>query len=243
MSQLLKSISLMALVALAGPAFAQDDATSGTDAQDETTTTTPSTETGGADAAAPEASDAETEGDAEVTGSQEATDDTTASGLSMGEEVQDGPRPGQTYTAETFGDWQQRCIRTEDGDDPCQLYQLLEDGNGNAVAEITVVSLPEGQQAAAGATIITPLETLLTEQLTLAVDSAQPRRYPFNFCAEAGCFSRIGLTASEVQAMQRGATATLTIVPAAAPDQTIDLAISLSGFTAGYEAVREANAE
>ncbi|SHI41617.1 Invasion protein IalB, involved in pathogenesis [Palleronia salina] len=162
-------------------------------------------------------------------------------GLSMGAPVEDENAPGRSYTAGEFGDWQQRCIRTEDGSDPCQLYQLLRDSDGNAVAEMSVFPLPPGREAQAGATIITPLETLLTRALTLQIDSGQAKRYPFEFCAAAGCFSRIGLTGAEVESFKRGAQGTLTIAPAAAPDQTIELTVSLSGFTAGYEAVAEAN--
>ena len=90
-------------------------------------------------------------------------------GLAAGTPVtEDGDPIGQPYVAEEHGDWQKRCIRSENGEDPCQLYQLIRDRNGGSVAEVTVFSLPDGQQAAAGATIITPLETLLTEQVTLS---------------------------------------------------------------------------
>jgi invasion protein IalB len=43
------------------------------------------------------------------------------------------------------------------------------------------------------------------------------------------------LTEADVTAFKRGKEATITIVPALAPDQTVDLALSLSGFTAGYD--------
>lgn len=161
--------------------------------------------------------------------------------LSLGKPTTDGP--GSTYTESTHGDWEQRCVRTKDGSDPCQLYQLLKDESGNAVAEITVFGLPAGQQAAAGATAIVPLETLLTQDLTLQVDSAEAKRYPFSWCSPIGCVARIGFTAEEVAAMKGGVKATMTIVPVVAPDQKVVLQISLKGFTAGYDAVNEANAK
>jgi len=73
----------------------------------------------------------------------------------------------------------------------------------------------------AGATIVVPLETLLTEQITLRVDGGQARRFPFNFCNVGGCVTRVGLTSEDVALFRRGAEATLTMVPAAAPDQTV----------------------
>jgi invasion protein IalB len=161
-------------------------------------------------------------------------------GLALGEPVPDVADIGEPYLGAEFGDWDLRCVRTEDGNDPCQLYQLLEDQNGNAVAEISVFPLPAGQQAQAGVTIITPLETLLTEQLTLRVDAGQAKRYPFTFCAPVGCVSRIGLLPEEVQGFRRGARATVRIVPAAAPDQEVILTVSLAGFTAGFQAVVDA---
>jgi len=162
--------------------------------------------------------------------------------LSLGEEIPGGDEEGEAYLADTFGEWELRCIRMPDGSDPCQLYQLLQDEEGNSVAEISMFGLPPGGEAAAGATIITPLETLLTQQITLRVDSGQAKRYPFTWCAVIGCIARIGFTAAEVEAFRRGNVVRMSIVPVAAPDQTVSLDISLIGFTAGFAAMNEANA-
>lgn len=148
---------------------------------------------------------------------------------------------GKPYVAAEHGDWQQRCIHAPDDNDPCQLYQLLKDDKGNSVAEFSLFGLPEGQQAAAGATIITPLETLLTEQIVLQIDSQQAKRYPFTFCAPAGCVAQVGFTAAEIATMKKGNQAKLSIVPMGAPDQHVVLSLSLKGFTAGYDAVNAAN--
>ena len=149
------------------------------------------------------------------------------------------PQPGQQYLREVFNDWALRCLRVETGDDPCQMYQLLNDNDGNAVAEIAIVGLEDEGSAVAGATIVVPLETLLTGQLTLRVDGGQARRFPFNFCNVGGCVTRVGLTQEDVNLFRGGATATLSMVPAAAPDQTVTVTMSLSGFTAAYAAATE----
>ena len=185
-----------------------------------------------AEAPAPEATAEAPAAEAPVEGEAGGAD----TGLNMGEPAASGePQIGQPYVREESGDWALRCLRTEDGDDPCQLYQLLEDAEGNAVAEISMFPLPEGSPAAAGATIVAPLETLLTENLTLAIDSSEPKRYPFTFCNRAGCVARVGFTAEEVQQFRNGNAVQMSIVPAAAPDETVNLTISLSGFTAGFE--------
>lgn len=161
-----------------------------------------------------------------------------AAGISMGEEV-DGV--GTTYVKETHGDWQVNCVRSGLEADPCQLYQLLRDSEGNSVAEINMFNLPAGAQAVAGASIVTPLETLLTAQVTLRVDNAQAKRYPFTLCATVGCISRIGFTQAELNAFRNGKQATIIIVPAMLPDEQVEIGMSLNGITAAYAAVTAAN--
>jgi invasion protein IalB len=181
----------------------------------------------------------------------ETTEEQPDSVFNMGEPVDDSgepvapepqePQPGQQYLQDVFNDWAMRCLKVEEGDDPCQMYQLLTDEDGNEVAEIAIVSLPggNGNNAVAGATIVVPLETLLTEQITLRVDGGQARRFPFNFCNVGGCVTRLGLTEQDLALFRRGAEATLSMVPAAAPDQVVTVTMSLSGFTAAFEAVAQ----
>lgn len=165
-----------------------------------------------------------------------------ANDLALGEPV--GPQPGQPFIRETYVDWALRCIKAPEGQpDACNLYQLLTNDDGVAVAEFNLFRLPEGGRALAGANVVVPLETLLTEQLTLAVDGANPRRYPFTFCNAAGCVARIGLTAEEIEEFKRGVQATVRVVPAADPTAEVVLPVSLSGFTAGFDASTEPAAE
>lgn len=172
-----------------------------------------------------------------------AADAAAAENLAMGQEVGAADGPGSTYTAANFEAWEQKCVRTESGVDPCQLYLLLKDQEGNSVAEFTMFNLPKGSEgpAVAGATFIAPLETLLTAGMTLQIDEAKGKVYPFTFCAPIGCVARIGFTAEEVTAMKAGANGKITIVPFVAPDEKVELSISLKGFTAGYDAVTAAN--
>lgn len=162
--------------------------------------------------------------------------------LAMGQEV-GGNGVGSTYTVASFEAFEQRCVRTESGVDPCQLYTLLKDKNGNSVAEFTMFNLPKGSEgpAVAGATFIAPLETLLTAGLTLQIDGAKGKVYPFTFCTPIGCVARIGFTAEEIEGMKKGATALMTIVPFVAPKEKVELPMPLKGFTAGLDAVMKAN--
>jgi invasion protein IalB len=162
-------------------------------------------------------------------------------GLSTGTVEGEEDGPGTMYVEATHGAWEQRCFRTEDGSNPCQLYQLLKDPEGNAVAEISLFDLPEGGQAVAGASIVAPLETLLTESLRLKIDTGAAKVYPFTWCAPIGCVARVGFTADEVAQFKAGAKAVITIVPVVAPDQKVEVDLSLEGFTAGYDAMVAAN--
>lgn len=171
---------------------------------------------------------------------QEPTPDTGAAPkiedqLSLGENADGEPEIGKPYTKEVVGAWEMRCIKGEDGSEPCQMYQLLDDGQGAPVAEFSLFRLPDGGKAVAGATIVVPLETALPQQLTIAVDGGKARRYPYAFCNPVGCYVRLGLTAEDVAAFKRGKEAVITIVPALAPDQQVKLTLSLDGFTAGFD--------
>ncbi len=157
--------------------------------------------------------------------------------------AQDAPAPGaapEAYLKEEFGDWDLICaLATVNGteEERCQIAQLLRDGEDTTVAEVRVLRLPEGERGTAIATVTTPLGTLLPPGLALAVDGGEPAVYPFSFCSQRGCVSRIGLTAEDVLALQRGARATLTMIPVATPDSPVTLDVSLAGFTAGYQNV------
>lgn len=164
-----------------------------------------------------------------------------ADALSMGTAEGAPDDIGSTYTAASFDKWEQRCVKTEDGADPCQLYQLLKDSSENPVAEISMFGLPAGGEAVTGATIIVPLETLLTAELTMKVDGGKARKYPFSWCAPIGCVARVGFTQAELDGFKKGNEAKLTIVPLVAPDQSVEVTVSLAGFTAGYDAVNKAN--
>jgi invasion protein IalB len=159
--------------------------------------------------------------------------------LSLGTPEGDGI--GSQYVAATFDAWEQRCLRTEDGADPCQLYQLMNDETGNPVAEISLFNLPDGGEAAAGATIVVPLETLLTANLRMSIDGGEAKVYPFSWCSQMGCIARVGFTAGEIDQFRAGAEARLTIVPVVAPDQQVTATLSLAGFTAGFEAIIPTN--
>ncbi|WP_375256902.1 invasion associated locus B family protein [Citreimonas sp.] len=205
-------ITMSIMAALAGaPALAQD-----TETQDQPTAAPETTEAPAADAQAP-------------------TNRSTIGGpLDLGEG--NAPSEPQTYVKETFDDWALQCIEVQDGEEICQMYQLLEDAGGSSVAEASIFKLENGGQAVAGGTFVVPLETLLTQKLTISVDGGEPRRYDFSFCNPIGCYARVGFTQADIDRFRAGATARVRIVPALAPDQEVVVEMSLAGFTNAYDA-------
>ena len=145
----------------------------------------------------------------------------------------DGP-----YVKDKFGTWEVRCIKSETQED-CSLYHLLKDDTGNPTAEITIFALPEGQEAKAGVTFVSPLGTLLTRGIAYSIDSDRPRRYNFNWCERNGCVARFGFSDEEIEFMKQGKKGTFTIVALAAPNNPLALTLPLEGFTAGWNALED----
>ena len=142
----------------------------------------------------------------------------------------------ENVSSEVIGDWDLQCATTGPEPRPCRLYQLMRDDAGTPISEITLFRLPAPEgDAVAGATVIVPLETLLTTQLTVSVDGKAGRRYPFAFCNQMGCVARIGLSQEDIDNFKGGNSALLNIVPALAPTQTVNVNMSLRGFTKAFE--------
>lgn len=157
--------------------------------------------------------------------------------LDLGTPADGAPQLGQRYSKEKIDDWDMACIKTEGETDPCSMLQILTDAKGNPMAEFSMFRLEDGGVAVAGATVIVPLETLLPAQLTISIDGAPGKRYNYSFCNPIGCVAQIGLTQADIDLMKKGAKATVSLVPAPAPDQTVSLDLSLKGFTASYDKV------
>ena len=144
------------------------------------------------------------------------------------------PKIGEAYLSEKFGDWSLQCIRTEGGNDPCKMIQLLLNDQGQPMSEVSFFRIPADKGAVAGANIIVPLETLLTTPMVVAFAEGTRKQYPYTFCNEVGCVARIGLTESEIDLMKKGAVAQITVVHISRPNQPITFDMSLKGFTKAY---------
>lgn len=214
---------LAALALVAAPAFAQENATPPAPAAEAPAAEAPAAPAADAPAAAPAAP---------------ATAEAPAAGAPAAAPANAEPQVGQYYVKSTNQAWTTRCLKAEQGKDPCELYQLLKDGEGNSVAEMTLIPLKNSKDVAAGATLVAPLETDLMQGLGFAVGQGEARGYPFSFCAPVGCVSRLGFTQAELDALKRGNEATLTLLPFGGNrENPVRLKLSLSGFTAAFDAL------
>ena len=162
-----------------------------------------------------------------------------AEDYSTGKVVTDDFHLGDYYKKGQFGDWTLRCVKTKVLKDPCQLFQLMLNVDRTPIAEFTLNIIEPNGIIIAGATVITPLETLLTAELTIRIDENEAKIYPFAFCIQMGCVARVGLTEDDLTRYSAGIQATVTMVPASAPNQQENLKLSLKGFTAGHKALKE----
>ena len=141
---------------------------------------------------------------------------------------------GQYYVADTYKDWQKLCLTTGQAVEPCYMYQLIEDDTSHPTAEFTILKVNEEEGISAAATIMTPLETLLTRKMSLSVDGQDVREYPYSWCDRRGCYARVALTDDDIFGMKKGRAGYLEIESIAAPGKVIRLKFSLSGFTDAF---------
>lgn len=185
---------------------------------------------------------------APVAFAQETTSETTAEAAATDETKSTEEFPvaddlaqtevGQGYLRETHEKWEVRCIKAPEGEkEECRLFNLLFDTEGNSIAQLDMQALPKGGKAVAGLDIATPLGSLLTAQVMMKIDAGKARRYPYTWCDTNGCYARFGMTAGEIASLKKGAKATVTIVSVAAPNDPLELDLSLKGFTAAWGAI------
>lgn len=134
-------------------------------------------------------------------------------------------------------DWQVRC---RNGGTNCFMYQLAVDARSEPVAEISIVPIKQQDGAVAGVTVVTPLRSFLPKGIDVQVDTGKVVKFPFLWCAKVGCFVQFGLNQPSLDAYKRGAKARITIFANENRDTPVILDVSLSGFTAAFEEVQNA---
>ena len=177
---------------------------------------------------------------AQETATVEETETSNSTEFKTAEELVQASKPaiGEGYLREKYGEWELRCIKAEVmKDEECRVFNFLVDQDGNTIAQLDMQFLSTGGKAVAGVDIATPLGSLLTAQVVLKIDAGKAKRYPYTWCDQQGCYARFGMTQEEIEAMKRGAKANVIISSVSAPDQPLSMDLSLSGFTAVWNAI------
>ena len=177
---------------------------------------------------------------AQETATVEETETSNSTEFKTAEELVQASKPaiGEGYLREKYGEWELRCIKAEViTEEECRVFNFLVDQDGNTIAQLDMQFLSTGGKAVAGVDIATPLGSLLTAQVVLKIDAGKAKRYPYTWCDQQGCYARFGMTQEEIEAMKRGAKANVIISSVAAPDQPLSMDLSLSGFTAVWNAI------
>ena len=162
-----------------------------------------------------------------------------ASGLSLGKPLETIREPGEIYLAGNKGDWNVRCVTANPGEiDKCEIQQLLFLNENSPIADISIFKLPEGERAVAAANVMVPLETLLTKKFRFAFSEESAKEFPYSFCNQNGCLVRMGLLEEDIEAMKKGSSSELSITHISSPEASINLSLSLNGFTAAFDIIR-----
>lgn len=150
-----------------------------------------------------------------------------------------GPAAAQTgeVVKETHGDWNIVCAAAGS---PCVMQQEGKGPDGSVVIDfrvrkVTDVTLPDGTSVTAAIQIAAPLGVLLLAGVQVKIDGNEARTAPFEVCGPSGCIVRQPMSADFLAELKGGSKAAISIY--AVPQQLVETSISLSGFTAAFNAL------
>ncbi|WP_018631424.1 invasion associated locus B family protein [Neomegalonema perideroedes] len=143
---------------------------------------------------------------------------------------------GELSLRANHGDWEVLC----DAANACLMTQIHrnEEGSPDVIFKVSkprATSPTTGQPLPAFAEIFVPLGVFLPEGLGLRIDQNEPIVAPFYSCVPLGCSVRAPLTDQIIDTLKRGAT--VTVIVAINPRNTIEIPLSLRGFTAAVGAI------
>jgi len=140
--------------------------------------------------------------------------------------VEDGQR---------FQDWTASCQKpAEDQPEVCAIFQIVNGDDDKPILRIEVGYLPANDQPAA--ILIVPLGVALRPGIGMQIDQGEKVRIPFEVCNQTGCVAGLPLDEKLITGLKKGSRSQITLHDAAGRSGTFE--VSLSGFTAGFNALR-----
>jgi invasion protein IalB len=139
---------------------------------------------------------------------------------------------------ETHGDWDIVCAA--DGS-ACIMAQKGVDADGREIMEVRIRRIKEQDRnkvkIVAAIQIAVPIGVILPAGVTLQIDTAKPLPAGYRTCNPTACLVQEAVDDGLINAMKMGAKATFTLV--APPNIKVPVAISLKGFTAAFNALKQ----
>jgi invasion protein IalB len=141
----------------------------------------------------------------------------------------------QQKTVQAAGsDWRVECINSGKVLD-CRAYaQVVQRDNKHIITSLTVRYPTEAKKPVM--MVQTPLGVLVTEPVSISVDSAQPEHASIQTCTQAGCFAGSAISDALLAAMRSGKQ--LKIAFANSNKQTITVTLPLTGFALAYDKIK-----
>ncbi|MCB1739278.1 MAG: invasion associated locus B family protein [Gammaproteobacteria bacterium] len=145
----------------------------------------------------------------------------------------------QVENGQRFKDWMGRCETGKDDQGKelqvCYISQRLIMKEGKRpVLEVSVGYMQNDKQPAAFFTV--PLGVTLPPGMQIQVDEQKAVRIPFAYCRDSGCIAPMPLNDDIVGQFKAGNKATITFIDGLG--QRVPVPVSLSGFTAGFNALK-----
>lgn len=149
----------------------------------------------------------------------------------------DKPAPAAELKTTTHGAWTVVC--STDAKARCVMEQIGKTAEGQDILMARLQHVPP-QDSPEGTinTVISvqvPLGVMLQAGLALQIDSGKASAVGYTRCSQDGCFMQSPLPGAMVAAMKKGVNAKFSMV--LPPNKRVDSTLSLSGFTAAYNAL------
>lgn len=148
---------------------------------------------------------------------------------------------GPDALMETYGDWTVRCATDQSLEEPQRVcfmqQQLTARGNDGQQRNVLSVFLALDQETGTPLmTAVTPFGVDVSAGVDIVMD-ATILEAGYETCRPRGCFIREELAEDVIEAMRAGDEATF-VIPFVG-GQTVNAAVSLTGFSAGWQRLGE----
>ena len=157
-------------------------------------------------------------------------------------QAQEAAAEGPTSLTETYRDWVVRCVTQPalEGQAAtariCEMTQeLRQQDSGQRVLALSVIQSADDADTAS-LTLVSPFGLLLSAGIQIEVTETRLLDMEFRTCLPAGCIALSVLTADQISALAAGDIATVVLTDT--NGQSLRLDVSLAGFTAAWNRIK-----